>query len=141
MINSLQKNLKDLNSKSMIYKKYHDYYLVHLKIFEKQLSGNDNIAFNNILDSTEEIQLDMGFPSVTISKTQKKMLEQIKNGGAATRALIDFLFEPKIFKGKNYSFLSKHYPEKISAIKNYVLHNYEIEEIKITKAITGKCLK
>ena len=69
------------------------------------------------------------------------MLEQIKNGGAATRALIDFLFEPEVFKGKNCSYLTEHYPEKINAIRNYVLHNNQIEDIKITKAITGKCTK
>lgn len=122
------------------YKSFHDKYLALMKFIEDQ---NNNIADDNqhILDTTQQVIIDLANPNVTISKAQMNILQPIKNGGAAARALMDMLFENEQYENKNCSTLEKEYPDRISSIKNYCIERFKEDPSKITKSITGKCHK
>ena len=57
----------------------------------------------------------------------------------ATRVMCDFLFEEDDLKGKNFTILSKEFPDKINIIVNFIISNFEIQKRDIVKIITNKC--
>ena len=147
-VEKLQNELEDCKSKlqSSIkkcekYKHYPDCYHVMAEIFDRQRAGSTNYEEQGaLIDSTELIPVDMAHPTVQINKAQKNVLSTIPTGGMAARALVDMLFEEEEYHNQNCKLLEKDHPEKIKAIRAYVMANYEkFENGRITKAITGKC--
>ena len=140
---NLQKNMATLLGKIDGYKRLHDRYLSLMNFIEKINKDTDIEESMMIMgDSSELIYIDKAYPTVSKMGCQKDVLQDIKKGGAATRALMDFIFENEEISGKNCKQLEAEYPEKIGAIKNYIKSNYpEFEMSKITKSITGKCGK
>ena len=130
--------IKSLVKKMELYKIGYDKY----QVISEVVNGQNEVTCEEqtvLTDSTHLVCIDLGNPSVMINKAQKNLLSSEKHGGAAARMLMDMLFEEEQFKGKNCTTMEKEYPEKIRAIKNYVIEKYKLEEPKITKAITNKC--
>ena len=134
----LKTRMRGLIEKMELYKQNSDKYSLVVELIKSQESyvGIDKMA---LIDSTHQVCLDISYPNIMINVAQKNALKAISNVGAAARALIDMLFEVEEFKAKNYSMLEKEYPEKISAIKNYLVVTYKCDPYKVTKAITNKC--
>ena len=130
--------IKDLMEKCNKYKKHNDKYLVLMKFIDDQRK-DIHLDDVSLLDSTNQICIDIAYPSVMINKAQATHLETIKSCGAAARVLMDYLFEVHEFRGKNCTWLEKQFPEKIGAIKNYCRCKFQTDSLKVTKAITGKC--
>ena len=129
---------RNLLKKCDEYKKYSDKYKT-LMIFIKNLNLDNDLDESPLLDSNQDVCIDLKYPAVTISKSQINQLESIKTCGATARALMDMLFEHEAFEGKNFTKLESEYPEKIGAIQNYCINKFKVGSYKVTKAITGKC--
>ena len=139
-INDLNAKLRSALEKCEKYKKGYDKRQVLMKFIEGQNADDDDGSNQmSIMDSTHQICLDLEVPSVMINKAQYSVLKGITAGGAATRALIEMLFEPEQYENKNFRKMQLEYPEKIKAIQLYVREKYKLEDSKISKAITGKC--
>lgn len=79
------------------------------------------------------------YPTVTLSKSQIKLVKSKTKGTEAIRMLIDMLFDYNIYNQKNYTYLAENFPEKIKSIERFIGERYGLESAKITKTITNKC--
>ena len=130
--------IQSLIEKCNLYKRDYDKYQVACNLIDEQ--KDDTVKDQtSLVDSTHLVCIDMAYPGVVINKAQMVTLKGVTTGGAATRTLLDMLFEEEEFRGKNCSILEKENADKIKAIRSYVGAKYSISEAKITKAITGKC--
>lgn len=92
--------MKTLLTKSNEYKSKHDMYVALMRFIEVQKqNSNPDEGMNVMTDSTEVFYVDRAFQTITIFGAQKALLDQANSGGAAVRALVDFLFEPEVYQG------------------------------------------
>ena len=120
------------------YKRTHNNYAVVVELIESQKTDT-SVDASSLINSTHPVCLDMEYPQIIINSAQKNALNQIVNPGAATRALMDMLFEQEAYRGKKFSLMEESHPDKIKAIKNYITERFKIDGAKISKTITNKC--
>ena len=130
--------MRNLLQKVQRYKVNSDKYAVVVELIESQKTDT-LVDASSLINSTHPVCLDMQYPQVVINNAQKNALNQIPNPGAATRALMDMLFEQEAYRGKNFSLMEKSHPEEINVIKNYITEKYKIDGAKVSKTITNKC--
>ena len=137
-VEDLKEKLRTVLEKVDKYKRCADNYAVVVELIESQKTDT-SVDASSLINSTHPVCLDLKYPQITINMAQKNALSQISNPGAATRALMDMLFEQEAYRGKNFSLMEKSHPDHIKAIRNYVTERFKIDSAKISKTITNKC--
>ena len=127
--------IKKLSEKCEKYKKNYENFIILKNTFESLKTTNKIVAE----DIYEDTIIDIAYPEITIKSCQLQYLKKISKGTMATRVMCDFLFEEDDLKGKNFTILSKEFPDKINIIVNFIISNFEIQKRDIVKIITNKC--
>ena len=119
------------------YKNKHDLYESLMAFIDSHKSGQDHAI---IINSNDPKMLDPANPTVTIARYQENRIINITDHNMFIRELVDFLFEPEAYRGKNYTDLKQNFPEKIAALKAYTKSKFpNLKDGEISKAISNKC--
>ena len=129
-----------LSSKIEAYKDKADKYDTLAAVFESQKAGNQQTV---LINNDEMVMIDPSHPTVTIKRYQLNMVVVAKDFQNATRMMLDFLFEPEAYIGKNYTFIRDNYPEKVGALISYVSTKFPgtkkgtfLKQLQISAAIS-----